>query len=178
MLIVTVATPSLDDLIISHLWVVKSVANTLKKSCLFSADWDELISAGNLALVKAAHRYEARNGCQFKTYAFKCIRGEMLKSFTRIDGHHDSAQIEFVSLDDNYTTPPTQEQQVYWRERELIFQSLLVDLKPHHREVIDTYLKGESLIQLAWDQGMKRDRIMKWQRTGIKHLVASGTTYR
>jgi len=171
-------TPNRDDLIISHLWVVKSVANMLKTSCLFSADWDELISAGNFALVKAAHRFEGRNGCQFKTYAFKFVRGEMLRSFTRIDGHHDSGRIESVPLEDNYVTPAQQEDRIYDRERASIFQTLLNNLKPRHRETLNAYINGESLVKLARTKGMKRDRIMKWQRTGIKNLLIAGEPFR
>ena len=168
------------ELILNHLWVVRSIAASLKSSLLFSADWDELISAGNLALVKAADRYEARNGCQFKTYAFKFIRGDMIRSFTRIDGHHDSALIEFETLDVMSDLPvdPVQENAYYDRERRQLLTRFIDCLKPTHREVISAFLSGESLVQLARDKGVKRDRLMKWQRTGIKQLIVAGESYR
>ena len=169
-----------DHLIVDHVWVVKSLALRLKASLLFSADMDELISAGNLALVQAADRYEARNGCQFRTYAFKCVRGDMIKSFTRIDGHHDSALIEFESFDELSDLPvdPVQEQVYYDRVQRQLLTRLIDCLKPKQREVITAYLRGESLVQLARDEGVKRDRLMKWQRTGIKQLLAAGAPYR
>ena len=166
-----------DNLILSHLWVVKSVAHNLKSSLLFSADWDELISAGNLALVKCAHRFEARNGCQFKTYAYKFIRGDMIRSFTRIDGHHDSALIEFTPLVD-YPVAATQQVEVERHQQAAILSSLLTALRPRQREAIDTYLAGDSLVKLARGKGVARDRLMKWQRTGIKQLIVAGESYR
>lgn len=168
-----------DNLILSHLWVVKSVAHNLKSSLLFSADWDELISAGNLALVRAAQpgRFQSRNNCQFKTYAYKCVRGEMLRSFTRVDGHHDSALVRFEPLQEQ-PIPPPQEGEVYSREQATILAHLISNLHQRHREVIDTYLSGESLVQLAHRRGLARDRVMKWQRTGIKSLIAAGSTFR
>jgi RNA polymerase sigma factor (sigma-70 family) len=166
-----------NALVLAHLWVVKSLARRLKNTLLFSADMDELISAGNLALVKASIRFESRNGCQFKTYAFKSVRGEMLRSFTRIDGHHDSARVDFTPLGD-YAIEAKQESVFQRQEQTLIFNSLLNQLNPRHREVIDTYLTGASLVQLARDKGVKRDRLMKWQRTGIKQLMIAGACYR
>lgn len=172
-----VAEEDRDHLILSHLWVVRSVAAGLKESLLYSADWDELISAGNLALVKAADRYEARNGCQFKTYAYKFVRGDMIRSFTRIDGHHDSALIEFTPLAD-HSIDPVQENVYYDRERRQLLTRFIDCLKPRHREVISAFLGGESLVQLARNKGVKRDRLMKWQRTGIKQLIVAGESYR
>src|ERR1043165_293044 len=150
-----------DELILAHLWIVKSVAHSLKSSLLFSADWDELISAGNLALVKAGRRFMARNGCQFKTYAYKVVRGEMLRSFTRISGHHNSAMIEFEPLIDA-PVAPVQEQKTYAAERAAIFNNLVSRLQPRHREVIAAYVGGGSLVQMARRKGVKRDRLMKW----------------
>ena len=174
---ITSNTDSLNDLILAHLWIVRAIAGRLKNSLLFSADWDELISTGNLALVKAAHNYEARNECQFKTYAFKCVRGAMLTSFTRIDGHHDSARIEFEPLGE-YPIPPAQESEVYRRERATILELLVNRLQPRHKEVIQVYVDEKPLTKFATSKGMKRDRIMKWQRTGIKQMVQAGSVFR
>ena len=101
----------------------------------------------------------------------------MLRSFTRIDGHHDSGRIEFVPLEDRYVTSAVQEERIYNLERASIFQTLLDNLKPRHRQTINAYINGESLVQFARDKGMKRDRIMKWQRTGIKTLISQGVRY-
>lgn len=162
-----------NDLILAHLWIVKSLAHKLKSSLLFSADWDELIAAGNLGLVKAARNFEARNHCQFRTYAYKCVRGEMIKSFTRIDGHHDSARVEFVSLDEmDQAVQPTQESDYYDSERRAILQQRLAQLDQRHRYVIDLYLRGDSIVAYARDHHWSRDRVMKWQRTGIRQLCS------
>ena len=159
-----------DDLILNHLWIVKSIAHRLKSSLLFSAEFDELVSAGNLALVKAARNYQARNNCQFKTYAFKFIRGDMIRSFTRIDGHHDSGRIQWEPLPENGSVPATQEAAFYRNEQQRLFTTMLDQLKPRQREVIDVYLRGDSLVAYATKNGWKRARVMKWQRTGIKQL--------
>lgn len=166
-----------DELILAHLWVVRAIAANLKQSLLYSADWDELVSVGNLALVKCAGRYQARNHCQFKTYAYKFIRGDMIRSFTRIDGHHHSALIDFTPLVD-YPVAATQQVEVEHQQHATILNSLLTALRPRQREVIDAYLAGNSLVELARSKGVARDRLMKWQRTGIKQLLTAGAPYR
>ncbi len=164
--------PPQNDLILAHLWIVKSVAHSLKQRCLFSAEWEELISAGNLALVKAAHRYEGRNNCQFRTYAFKFIRGEMLKSFTRIDGHHDSARLEWTDLKDvDPPQPATQVDKFYQREMQRQLMAALSSLRPRQRDTITAEFFGERpLTEVARGWDCKRDRVMKWKRTALKQL--------
>ena len=166
-----------DELILSHLWVVKSIASSLKLTLLFSADWDELVAAGNLGLVKAARMFEGRNGCQFKTYAYKCIRGEMLKSFTRLDGHHNSALVEFEPLSE-VPIGPNQEQAIYESEKRRHLSIMMEHLKPRHRTVIEAYISGLPLTRLARGWGFKRHRVVKWQRTAIKNLCAAGAELR
>ena len=156
-------------MIVEHLWIVVSLASNLKRRLLFTADWDELISAGNLSLVKAARRYEGRNGCQFKTYAYKFVRGDMLKSFTRIDGHHDSGLIQWRELED-YSYPAPQETDFYQKERKQRLATVMDRLPDHQKLALLTYINGGSLVGLARDLGHKRDKVMKWQRTAIKHV--------
>lgn len=164
-------------MILSHLWIVKSVAAALRRSSLFSADWDELISAGNLGLVKAARRFEGRNGCQFRTYAFMFVKGEMLRSFTRIDGHHDSALIPWEQLKDQ-PVEPAQEQSLYGQEKRAFLTTMLDQLKPHHRAVMRAYIDGRPIKRLAQEWGFKRDRVTKWQRTARRQLCAAAVSFR
>lgn len=161
---------ALNNLICDHLWIVKSVAASLKARLLYSADWDELISAGNLGIVRAAHNFRGDNNCTFKTYAFKCVRGEMIKSFTRIDGHHDSALIQWEALPEDKGYPAQQENLILRKEESHLFSSMLDTLKPRQRAVMDLYLRGDSLVAYAKSNGWKRDRVMKWQRTAIAQL--------
>lgn len=163
----------MNDQIIAHLWIVRSVAAQLKQTLLFSADWDELISAGNLALVQAAHRYEGRNGCQFKTFAYKWVRGEMIKAFTRIDGHHNSALIEWEPLEDR-PIAAQQIEDVYRFEIILKLNLSLARLKARHRDtIIAEYYEDRPLTEVARNARHNRDRVMKWKRTALKHLRQS-----
>jgi RNA polymerase sporulation-specific sigma factor len=43
-----------------------------------NVDFDEAISAGNFALVKAANTFDAEKGVKFATYAARCITNEIL----------------------------------------------------------------------------------------------------
>jgi len=180
-----------DDLILSHLWVVRSVASSLKSSLLFAAEWDELVAAGNLALVEAAGRFEARHDCQFRTYAYACVRGAMLKSFTRVDGHHGSARIQWCELEDT-PVAATQVEHVYRSELACQLQIALAALKPTHRGVIQAEYFADRpatapargwgsqrdrvpFTEVARMLNCKRDRAMKWKRTALKRLRRSLT---
>ena len=162
-----------ESCILAHLWIVRSIAAQLKQTMLYSAEWDELISAGNLALVKAAHRYQARNGCKFSTYAFKFIRGDMIRSFTRIDGHHDSGLIQWEPLADK-PVAAQQVEDVYKSELSSKLNTALATLKARHRDTITAeFYEDRPLTEVARSAGHKRDRVMKWKRTALKHLRQS-----
>jgi RNA polymerase sporulation-specific sigma factor len=50
-------------------------------------DFDDLQAAGNLGLVKAAHKFDPARGCTFATFAAACIRNEILMLLRREKPH-------------------------------------------------------------------------------------------
>lgn len=65
-----------------HLPLVYSLARRLANS---SVEYDELVGAGNLGLIKAIKNYDATLGFAFSTYAVPVILGEM-KRYIRDNG--------------------------------------------------------------------------------------------
>lgn len=61
-----------------YLPLVTQIARSLARSLPDHIDLNDLISAGHLALVEAAQRYEQRNDAGFHTFAGYRIRGAML----------------------------------------------------------------------------------------------------
>jgi len=113
----------------------------------------------------------------------------MLKSFTRVDGHHDSALLQWCELEDA-RTGATQAAHVYQLEMAQRLSTALATLKPRHRQVIDAEYFGDRpataptsswgfkndrvpLTEIARALGHKRDRVMKWKRTALKQLRQS-----
>jgi RNA polymerase primary sigma factor len=68
-----------DDLVSSHLPLVKWFARKFYTENKDFVDLDDLVGAGNEALVIAARRFEPARGYQFSTYAHWWIQNRMLK---------------------------------------------------------------------------------------------------
>jgi RNA polymerase sigma factor (sigma-70 family) len=152
------------------------IALRLKCSMLFSAELDELVGAGNLALCIAAGRFQALNGCKFSTYAFSYIRGYMLRSFTRVDGHHDSAQAweQSLTLDAVRGYSESPETPFYRAELSARVWNAVAQLGGHQRAVIESvYSLDVPLTVYARSLGCKRDRVMKWKRSAVLSLRRS-----
>ena len=67
-----------EQLILQHLPLVRHVVHRIADALQGSVERDDLISAGTLALVKAAHAFEPGHDATFKTYAYIRIRGAVL----------------------------------------------------------------------------------------------------
>jgi RNA polymerase primary sigma factor len=70
---------ALDELVCANLRFVISVAKKFQNQGL---DLEDLISEGNLGLVRAAHRFEAERGFKFITCALWWIRQAIVESIT------------------------------------------------------------------------------------------------
>ncbi len=64
-----------DELVISHLWLVRHLTGKVTARLPFGVDIENLESAGMLGLVEAASRYDATRGVDFKSFAALRIRG-------------------------------------------------------------------------------------------------------
>lgn len=67
-----------DQIAEMHAALVGYYANAMKKNLPGSISIEELVSAGNVGLLRAIDRYEPKRGLSFSTYARQRIRGAML----------------------------------------------------------------------------------------------------
>lgn len=72
-----------DELIVSHLPLVKHVIGRMIGELPPGIDVDNLESAGVLGLVESAGKYDPNRNTQFKTYAYMRIRGSILDELRR-----------------------------------------------------------------------------------------------
>lgn len=76
-------TRTKDDLILSHLPLVKHVLGRLVGELPAGVDIENLESAGVLGLVEAANKFDPDRNAQFKTFAFLRVRGAILDELRR-----------------------------------------------------------------------------------------------
>ena len=81
--------------IVSHLGLVYLCANRLKAR---GVPFEELCSAGNLGLCKAAKGYDAARGTAFATYAVPVILGEMRRLFREGQPLHLTRELQSRAL--------------------------------------------------------------------------------
>lgn len=79
----TAAATERDQLIVEHVDYVRHVFGRLVAELPLGVDRENLEAAGLLGLVEAAHHYDPRRGVEFKTFAYRRIRGAMLDELRR-----------------------------------------------------------------------------------------------
>lgn len=72
-----------DDLIVSHLPLVKHIIGRLVGELPPGVDVENLESAGVLGLVEAAAKFDPTRNAQFKTFAYMRVRGAILDELRR-----------------------------------------------------------------------------------------------
>jgi RNA polymerase sigma factor for flagellar operon FliA len=72
-----------DELIVSHLPLVKHVLGRVICDLFPGADMENLESAGILGLVEAANKFDPAHKTQFKTFAYLRVRGAILDELRR-----------------------------------------------------------------------------------------------
>jgi RNA polymerase sigma factor for flagellar operon FliA len=75
----------IKDLVVQHLPLVTRIVNQLRVSLDSVISHDDLISAGTVGLVQAAHRFDASKGAKFATFAYRRIRGAVVDSLREND---------------------------------------------------------------------------------------------
>jgi len=79
----TLSRQQRDELILSHLYLVRHVLGRLAARLPPGIDRENLESAGVLGLVEAAAHFDPSRGVQFKTFAYFRIRGAILDELRR-----------------------------------------------------------------------------------------------
>jgi RNA polymerase sigma factor for flagellar operon FliA len=72
-----------DELILSHLDLVRHVVGRLAVHFPPGIDSENLVSAGVLGLVEAAHHFDPARGAAFRTFAYQRVRGSILDELRR-----------------------------------------------------------------------------------------------
>jgi len=106
-----------EKYILEHLALVRHVVNKTTAHLTRVEDKDDLISAGTLGLVKAAHSFDPSRDVNFKTYAYIRIRGAVLdelrsRSFSpsMLHGHMRRVRAVFARLESRLHRPPADEE--------------------------------------------------------------------
>ena len=106
-----------DKLILSNLKLVQKIAHNYKNTGL---DIEDLISEGNIGLVKAVEKFDPNNGSRFSTYATYWIRQAITRALSnqsrviRLPSHEVEKQSKIIKFIneyklDNETEPSTEE---------------------------------------------------------------------
>jgi RNA polymerase sigma factor FliA len=74
-----------DELVMSHVSLVRSLANRLGRTVPSHVELSELVSVGVLGLMEAAERYQPALGVPFDAFARRRIHGAMLDALRRLD---------------------------------------------------------------------------------------------
>lgn len=76
---------SRDELILSHLSLVRFIAREFHRQCPRTIALEDLISAGTVGLIQSVDRYDATRGTQLSTLADRRIRGAILDYLRSLD---------------------------------------------------------------------------------------------
>ena len=80
---IAIEAPSRDELIRSHLPLVRSIAAQLIRCAPPPLTFDDLVAYGRVGLVTAASRFDSTRGTAFADYAAPRIRGAMWDGFRK-----------------------------------------------------------------------------------------------
>ena len=125
-----------DDLVTTHLELVKRIAHHLLAKLPSNVDVDDLMQAGLIGLIEAASNYNSDKGASFETYAGIRIRGAMLDEVRKLDWTPRSVHqkyrhvsIAIQKLESEFGRSPT--------ERE-IASELNIEIDEYHRILADS----------------------------------------
>jgi RNA polymerase sigma factor FliA len=77
------SAPSRDELIHSHLYLVRAIASQLIRTAPPPLSFDDLVAYGRVGLVTAAARFDPKRGPRFADYAAPRIKGAMWDGFRK-----------------------------------------------------------------------------------------------
>jgi RNA polymerase sigma factor for flagellar operon FliA len=76
---------TLRDLVVDHLPLVGHIVGRLCAGIMTRVPREDLVGAGTLGLVEAAHRFDPAKGVKFSTYAYSRVRGAVVDYLRRND---------------------------------------------------------------------------------------------
>lgn len=179
----TRAMASRADLARSNLALVLSMA---KRTKIPNVEFSELISEGNMALLRAIEKFDVSRGFKFSTYACRTI----LKSFNKLaiknGRYHQHFPIEFDSTTDMHPTSTAKgsESGDFAAANEAInsvmgtLTGMIKLLTPVEKEVIIgrfaivTRGKGKTLVEVGREVGLTNRRVRQIQNQALAKMRA------
>ena len=152
---------------------------------------EDLVSEGNLGLMKAARKYDASHGLRFVNYAVVFIRQQIEKALKkesaelRVESTRDGqtrsvdaplgskANVSLLSVLVN-TDSPQADLRVYNANMEEAVEYAIRSLAERERIVVNAYFglgqEHMTMAEIAEDMQLKRERVRQIRNKAIRHL--------
>ena len=91
--------PTREELIVSHLPLVKAIANRVRESLPVQVELDDLVHAGIMGLFDAVAKFDPEKQVLFRLYAKHRIRGAILDSLRQLDWASRDLRKRFKSIE-------------------------------------------------------------------------------
>jgi RNA polymerase primary sigma factor len=159
---------------------MRLVVSIAKRHAHQSDNFFELISDGNMSLIRAVEKFDFGRGFKFSTYASWAIMKNYARSIpdekTRrerfVTGHEEVFEVAPDNRTDEHEMLATQERATYSVNR------LLGYLEPREREIIrmraglDDHAKGMTLEEIGQQFGITKERVRQLNARAMKKLKA------
>ena len=190
------SAPSRDELVHSHLYLVRAIASQLIHSAPPPLAFDDLVAYGRVGLVTAAARFDPARGPSFADYASARIRGAMWDGFRKEGPFGDCRErkhlpkMERVRFDDEeqlgrllhgdqHASP-----QDDWAERtdyrRLVSQlSEAVEKLPSHLRAFTHahYYRDEPLHDVGRQLGVSKYAVQRLRNTALREISSLLVTH-
>ena len=172
---------ALSKLIEANLKFVVSVARQYKGKGL---DMEDLVSEGNIGLMKAAAKFDARKGVRFVNYAVVYIRQQIEKAIEQqtrqqsmpvsVDaplGHRTNMSLLSVLVNSN---SPMADERIYSEAIEEAIEFALGSLDKRETRVVNAFFginqEHETMAEIAEDMDLKRERVRQIRDKAVRKL--------
>lgn len=131
-----------DLLVEQHRSYVRAIAVGILAKMPPHIELEELISCGNLGLVKAASRYDPRRGVSFTTFSYYYIRGAIYDEIRKMGffSRRDYEKIKLVANLNDVMQTVVDEQQSETEHRAIALEDEIAQLQAEVGALIPTYL--------------------------------------
>ena len=159
---------------------VRLVVSLVKQLVGVAPEFDEMLSDGLLAMLRAVEKFDYERGFRFSTYATMVIRRQLYRSMK--NGHRDRTR--FPIGDPLLMIEHPEEQREArlgfqgWQQLHRSLTTMMIDLDDREREIIrarfglDTDGKKQTLQSLAADLGVCKERVRQLEKRAMKKLRA------